>query len=168
MPWRATELELRRLFYWSMRFTHWDSVRYVATVVAANEQLVLGGTSGASKTSAPQDLNLYTNFNVRMLRTGSSLPKFCFSHCCQVVLQIAPAQSGFQSENGRSLCNPQSMHAHARTRTQTPPCAQDVPTVLLTRPFATRTELGWAHVRAGGPAGGIGGSKLRIYELRLV
>ena len=91
-----------------------------------------------------------------------------FSHCCQVVLQIAPVQSGFQSENGRPLCNPQSMHAHARTRTQTPPCAQDVPTVLLTRPFATRTELGWANVCAGGPAGGIGGSKLRIYELRLV
>eukprot|EP01050_Picozoa_sp_SAG11_P002101 SAG11_NODE_102_length_16709_cov_31.066093_8_plen_140_part_00 len=44
-----------------MRFTHWDSVRYVASVVAANERLV----PGASDATSPQNLNLYTNFNVR-------------------------------------------------------------------------------------------------------
>jgi hypothetical protein len=118
MPWCATELELRRLFYWSMRFTHWDSVRYVATVVAANEQLVLGGTSGASKTSAPQDLNLYTNFNVRLLQIASSLPKFCtFPIVVRWFCKLPLFRVVFNRKMGdhyaiRSPCT--HMHVHAR------------------------------------------------------
>ena len=62
-PTSTSPLVLRRAFYWTMRFTHWDSVRYVASVVAANERLV----PGASDAASPQSLNLYTNFNVSLL-----------------------------------------------------------------------------------------------------
>ena len=39
-PTSASPLTVRRLFYWTMRFSHWDSVTYVGSVVAANERLV--------------------------------------------------------------------------------------------------------------------------------
>jgi hypothetical protein len=57
-------------------------------VVAANERLV----PGASDATSPQDLNLYTNFNVSLPQPCTYTALFCLG-CCWLIQSVAVEQN---------------------------------------------------------------------------